>query len=392
MAGILECAGAGSDRSSGRNDRVWLCVSKSGSLSKPRPIGAATVMMVAAAKAGTTPCTRFPSRSCAPPLPHACRAFRSLICRRRWRRSPRFAARLEGPHVFIKRDDCTGMLMGGNKTRHNEFLLAEALRQSADALVWGAGVQSNNCRQTAAACNKLGLECHLYLTPRHAQRRHPGQSAARSPDGRQGPHRRHADRAGAGRPAAGEGGGAACAPAAGPSSGTASPAGRSRPSAMPCAWRKSSSRCRRIGVEPTHVYAAAAGATGAGLALGKAVLGWPGKVRLLCPIRWPWDTPADLADVANRAAALLGLPHRLGAADIDIRDDYMGPGYGAVTRGRPGGDGPAGAHRGHPARSGIHGQGDGGADRRRPACPARRERSSGVHPHRRHARGIRVSR
>src|ERR1700693_5519758 len=76
----------------------------------------------------------------------------------------RFAARLEGPRVFIKRDDCTGMVMGGNKTRHNEFLMGEALKQGADSLVWGAGIQSNNCRQTAAACNKLGLECHLYLT------------------------------------------------------------------------------------------------------------------------------------------------------------------------------------------------------------------------------------
>src|SRR5215471_14628653 len=76
----------------------------------------------------------------------------------------RFSRRLEGPRVFIKRDDCTGLLFGGNKTRHNEFLLAEALKQKADVLVWGAGVQSNNCRQTAAACNKLGLECHLYLT------------------------------------------------------------------------------------------------------------------------------------------------------------------------------------------------------------------------------------
>lgn len=76
----------------------------------------------------------------------------------------RLARRLEGPRLFIKRDDCTGMVMGGNKTRHNEFLMGEALRQNADCLVWGAGVQSNNCRQTAAACNKLGLECHLYLT------------------------------------------------------------------------------------------------------------------------------------------------------------------------------------------------------------------------------------
>src|SRR5436189_5367383 len=76
----------------------------------------------------------------------------------------RFARRLEGPRVFVKRDDCTGMLFGGNKTRHNEFLLADALRQDADVLVWCGGVQSNNCRQTAAACAKLGLECRLVLS------------------------------------------------------------------------------------------------------------------------------------------------------------------------------------------------------------------------------------
>src|SRR5439155_16942939 len=78
--------------------------------------------------------------------------------------APRFAKRVGGPRIWIKRDDCTGMVMGGNKTRHNEFLLAEALKQNADCLVWGAGVQSNNCRQTVAACNKLGLDCYLYLT------------------------------------------------------------------------------------------------------------------------------------------------------------------------------------------------------------------------------------
>src|SRR5438445_2832805 len=77
---------------------------------------------------------------------------------------PRFAQRIEGPRVFIKRDDCTGLLMGGNKARHNEFLLADALRKGADSLVWGAGIQSNNCRQTAAACARLGLECYLFLT------------------------------------------------------------------------------------------------------------------------------------------------------------------------------------------------------------------------------------
>src|SRR5690242_16749604 len=77
---------------------------------------------------------------------------------------PRFAGRLGGPQVFIKRDDCTGLLFGGNKTRHNEFLLADAVEQGADVIVWGAGTQSNNCRQTAAACARLGLECRLYLS------------------------------------------------------------------------------------------------------------------------------------------------------------------------------------------------------------------------------------
>src|SRR5947208_12178420 len=78
--------------------------------------------------------------------------------------APRFAEGIGGVRIFIKRDDCTGLLFGGNKTRHNEFLLADALRQNADLLVWGAGVQSNNCRQTAAGCAKLGLECRLYLS------------------------------------------------------------------------------------------------------------------------------------------------------------------------------------------------------------------------------------
>src|SRR6266404_7423955 len=77
---------------------------------------------------------------------------------------PRLSRQLEGPRLWIKRDDCTGLYFGGNKTRHNEFLFGEALQRKADVLVWGAGVQSNNCRQTAAACNKLGLDCVLYLS------------------------------------------------------------------------------------------------------------------------------------------------------------------------------------------------------------------------------------
>jgi 1-aminocyclopropane-1-carboxylate deaminase/D-cysteine desulfhydrase-like pyridoxal-dependent ACC family enzyme len=54
-------------------------------------------------------------------------------------------------------------------------------------------------------------------------------------------------------------------------------------------------------------------------------------MRLICPIRWPWNVREDLAEVANQTAALLGLPHRLTAQDIDASEDYIGSAYGAVT-------------------------------------------------------------
>jgi 1-aminocyclopropane-1-carboxylate deaminase/D-cysteine desulfhydrase-like pyridoxal-dependent ACC family enzyme len=244
--------------------------------------------------------------------------------------APRFARHLGGPRVFIKRDDCTGMLFGGNKTRHNEFLLAEALRQKADVLVWGAGVQSNNCRQTAAACNKLGLECHLYLT-RAAHNDdiqgnllldHLMGAKVHIIDTPMGPELDDLLLAKAEE--------------------------MRRAGRRPYVWDRITGRpiaavsyalclaeilegMGKYHIEPTVIYVSAAGATGAGLALGKAVLGWRGRVQLLCPIRWPWDTAADLAEVANQTAALLSLPHRLRAQDIDISDAYIGPGYGALT-------------------------------------------------------------
>ncbi len=70
---------------------------------------------------------------------------------------------LGGPRLFVKRDDCTGLAIGGNKTRKLEFLMGEALAQGADTVVTVGGVQSNHCRQTAAAAARLGLGCELVL-------------------------------------------------------------------------------------------------------------------------------------------------------------------------------------------------------------------------------------
>jgi L-cysteate sulfo-lyase len=65
---------------------------------------------------------------------------------------------LGGPRIFIKRDDLTGLACGGNKTRKLEFLVGQALAEGADTLITAGAIQSNHCRQTAAAAASLGLE------------------------------------------------------------------------------------------------------------------------------------------------------------------------------------------------------------------------------------------
>jgi L-cysteate sulfo-lyase len=78
-------------------------------------------------------------------------------------RLSRLSRELGGPELLIKRDDQTGLALGGNKTRKLEFLVGDALAQGADTLVNVGAAQSNHCRQTAAAAAKAGLRCELIL-------------------------------------------------------------------------------------------------------------------------------------------------------------------------------------------------------------------------------------
>ena len=79
---------------------------------------------------------------------------------------PRLSKHLGGPDIYVKRDDCTGLATGGNKTRKLEFSMAAALQQGADTIVTVGAVQSNHVRQTAAAACKLGLKCEVLLEHR----------------------------------------------------------------------------------------------------------------------------------------------------------------------------------------------------------------------------------
>jgi L-cysteate sulfo-lyase len=76
------------------------------------------------------------------------------------------SSELGGPALWVKRDDCTGLSTGGNKTRKLEYLLADALAKGADTVITQGAVQSNHARQTAALCAKLKITCHILLEDR----------------------------------------------------------------------------------------------------------------------------------------------------------------------------------------------------------------------------------
>jgi 1-aminocyclopropane-1-carboxylate deaminase/D-cysteine desulfhydrase-like pyridoxal-dependent ACC family enzyme len=241
---------------------------------------------------------------------------------------PRFSERVGGGvRVFIKRDDCTGLLLGGNKARHNEFLLGDALAQACDVVVWGAGVQSNNCRQTAAGCARLGLECRLFLSRGHYKTEPQGNllldylvgAKVEFTDAAIGPELEALLKAKADE--------------------------LRRQGRKPYFWDRArvvplaavsyalciaeiAEQIDAMGLVTDALYVSSAGATGAGVVLGHRLLSLRCPARVICPMRWPWHIPTAMADDANAAAKFLGLPHRLTAADVDADESYVDPGYG----------------------------------------------------------------
>jgi L-cysteate sulfo-lyase len=246
--------------------------------------------------------------------------------------APHFSREIGGGvRVLIKRDDCTGLLMGGNKARHNEFLLGDAVDQGCDLFVWGAGVQSNNCRQTAAACAKLGLECRLYLC--RGQEREPEVTGNLLLNYLVGAHVEFVD--------------ATIGPELDAILKAKADEFRAK-GRKPYVWDRNRvvpraalgyvlcaaeivEQCRDLKIEPAAVYVSSGGSTGAGLALGAKVLGLTCPVRSVGYIQWPWDTAAEMAKHANAVAELLGLPHRLRPEDVLYTNDYLGEFYGQMT-------------------------------------------------------------
>lgn len=246
---------------------------------------------------------------------------------------PRFSAAVGGPRIWIKRDDCTGLAFGGNKARHNELILADALRKGADTVVWGAGVQSNNCRQTAAACAKVGLACHLVLG-----RGKP----ADGPDLVQG-NLLLDHLVGATIEIVDEAEGPAVDAKIAQAADRMSRLGRKvyerEPEIVkPLAALSYVSAILELleqtasnDFAPDAIYLCSAGSTGAGVSLAAAALGLNIPVQHVTPIVWPWDTQAVMTQIANAAAKRLGIETQLNPSDLSVSEEYVGEGYGIPT-------------------------------------------------------------
>ena len=236
---------------------------------------------------------------------------------------------LDGPTIFMKRDDNTGLALGGNKTRKLEFIMGDALAQGADCVITAGAAQSNHCRQTAAAAASLGLECHLVLGGEEPEQ----TSGNLLLDKIFGSHIHWAgaNRKGEDIPKIVE---------------QLTNKGK-KPYVIPYggsnelgalafveAFKELESQRESMDVLFTHiVFASSSGATQAGLMLGKKILNSPAQIVGINIDKGETDkVPFDQYTVAlaNSTASLIGADYRFTETDLTLNSDYVGEGYGVV--------------------------------------------------------------
>lgn len=245
----------------------------------------------------------------------------------------RFSKSLGGPPIYMKRDDLTGLAFGGNKTRMLEFSMADALANNAEVIVFGAAVQSNYCRQLAAACAKLGIELHLVLRAEREidQQEVQGNQLLQRLFGAKVTVLDSNDRA-------------AQQAAIAARAEELRAAGRRvyvprRPDTVDLdviAYVESAleivRQCREQGIAPAYLYTTAYDTTQAGLVLGMNYMESGIHVRGITPLQGPQaERVQRMVEMANQAAERLGLPLEVSAADFDSDDSYVGERYGIPT-------------------------------------------------------------
>ncbi len=259
-------------------------------------------------------------------LPHRCHLAQLPTPVERMRR---LSALLGGPSLWIKRDDQTGLGLGGNKTRKLEFLVADALAQQCDVLLTAGAAQSNHCRQTAAAAARVGLRCELVLGGAHGE----------VPEGNllldtlfgavvhwTGMDRRGERMEERAEELRRQGRNPYVIPYGG-SNGVGATGYVVAMAELVGQLSRSGERVDRI------IVASSSGGTQAGLVLGKTIAHFEGEIIGISidkGERAPEPYEKEMCDIANAAAVRLGLDARCGPEDFRVRYDYLGDGYGIV--------------------------------------------------------------
>jgi L-cysteate sulfo-lyase len=244
-------------------------------------------------------------------------------------RMDRLSRALNGPEIWIKRDDQTGLATGGNKTRKLELLVADALAQSADVVLTVGAVQSNHCRQTAAAAARAGLDCVLVLGGEAPPcERWTGNlllddllGARIWWAGEDEPlvaleARTEAERAAGRKPYAIPYGGSNAVGA----------------SAYALAFEELWEQMAAAGAEFDQVvFASSSGGTHAGLIVGAKACGYQGQVLGISVDKTGGHLRETVSALLAPTVAHLGLALDLGPDDVELNDEYLGGGYAVLT-------------------------------------------------------------
>ncbi len=245
----------------------------------------------------------------------------------------RLSRHLGGAHLLVKRDDCTGLAFGGNKTRKLEFLLAEALEQGADTVITTGGLQSNHARQTAAAAAKLGLAAELVLTRNVARETDDYERTGNVQLDRLLGARIHVHPAGVDRAAAMDEL-AAGLRASGRRPYVVPLGGSSALGALgyaECARELAAQAEVRLGGFDCVVVASSSGGTQAGLTAGLSALAHPARVIGIDVNADPHGVEAEVCELTAATAQRLGTNPRRAAERVEVVAGYAGKGYGLPT-------------------------------------------------------------
>ncbi len=236
----------------------------------------------------------------------------------------RLSAELGGPRLFVKRDDATGLALGGNKTRKLEFLVADALAKSARTLVTAGAAQSNHCRQTAAAAAKFGMGCVLVLDGREPDEPSANLLLDRLFGARIVWVADRKDRERTQRETCGK------LDAAGEKTYFVPYGGSSPIGAMGYAFAVEEVLAQGIDAD-WFVFGTSSGGTHAGLALGARLFGYRGKVLGISIDESEAWLKARVSTLASNASELLGRRIEIRPEEILANDSYCSAGYGVLT-------------------------------------------------------------